>query len=104
MKSVEDVFKHISSTANDTITEGVNYSLMNNNQSLSSNIDSNNNRTKTNSSQDSDSQNSRWTLSSYQTSIKMKPVEIMCQIGAILMNDKCGTAKNVQFSYVNSSL
>ena len=86
MKVVENVFKRISSTANDTISDSISDVPVQGNQNLSQNNQEQNN----NLTFPSHPKKSRWTMSSYETSIHVKPVEVKCNVGSILKGDLCG--------------
>ena len=93
MKSVESAVKQVSSTANDTINDSINRSLQNNETSIQDNEEINSHQLQNISTiKNQQSKYSKWTLSSYETSTQMKPIEIKCKVGSILKNYLCGKA------------
>jgi hypothetical protein len=91
MKAVESAVRQVSSTANDTINESINQSLQHNQTSNPDSEEINNDQKQNSSSlKFSGTKYSKWTLSSYETSTHMKPIEIKCKVGSILKNDLCG--------------
>ena len=91
MKSVESAVKQVSSTANSTIIESINQSSQLNQTSNQGSEEINNNQNQNSStSQVQRTKSSKWTLSSYETSTHMKPIEIKCKVGSILQKNLCG--------------
>ena len=88
MKSVESSVRQVSSTANSTIIESINQSLQHNQTSNQGSEEINHYQNQTSHVQRKNS--SKWTLSSYETSTHIKPIEIKCEVGSILKKNLCG--------------
>ena len=91
MKSIESAVKQIPSTANDTINESISQSSRFD-QISNKNSEEINNQLAQNRSTTAlpPTRHFKWTLSSYETSTHMKPIEIKCNVGSVLKEDLCG--------------
>ena len=91
MKSIESAVKQIPSAANDTINESLTQSLRydeisnNNNEEINSQLAQNQSTTAL-----PPKRHFEWTLSSYEISTHIKPIEIKCKVGSVLKEDLCG--------------
>ena len=93
MKSLENVFKNMSSNVDSAINENINPSKQNNQVTSLKNA-TENDLNPTNGT--SITHLSEWKVSSFETSTTIKPVEIQCEKGAILKEELC--SKYIKFN------
>ena len=86
MRSLENVFKNMTSKVDSAIDENI-YSLKQNNQASSLGNATQNDLNHSNIT--SISHLSKWKVSSFETSSTIKPVEVQCKKGAILKEELC---------------
>ena len=101
MKSVENTLRHVALKANDTLSKRVTDPIRCIHNSSHSHEVANNCDGATNASSYAPNQrNSKWTMSSSNTSIQVATTELQCKHGAILKNTSCGKISRLYFHIV----
>ena len=91
MKSVENTLRHVALKTNDTLSNRVTDPLRCiHNSSHSPEAAKNCEGPANNSSYAPNQRNSKWTMSSSNTSVHEATTELQCKAGAILKNSSCG--------------
>ena len=101
MKSVETTLRHVALRANDTLSNPVKDPMRCiHNSSHSPDAAENCKRPANNSSYATNQRNSKWTMSSSNTSVHEATTELQCKAGAILNNSSCGKTSGLNFHIV----
>ena len=97
MKSMENIFKNMSSNVNSAIIENANPLKQNKQASSSENATQND---LNHSNRTSITHLSEWKVSSFETSSSIKPVEIQCKKGAILKEELCSKYMKINQNFL----
>ena len=101
MKSVENTLRHVALKTNDTLSNRVADPLRcihnaSHSPEAAKNCEASNNA----SSYAPNQINSKWTMSSSNTSVQVTTTELQCEPGAILKNSSCGKTSGLNFHIV----
>ena len=98
MKSVENTLRHVALKANDTLSKRVTDPIRcNHNSSHSPEVAKNCEESTNASSYAPNQRNSKWTMSSSNTSVDEATTDLQCKTGAILKNSSCGKTSGLEF-------
>ena len=101
MKSVENTLRHVALKANDTLSKRVTDPIRCIHNSSHSPEAAKNCEESNNASSNAPNQrNSKWTISSSNTSVHDATTELQCEVGAILRNSSCGKTSGLNFHIV----
>ena len=101
MKSVENTLRHVALKANDTLSKRVTDPIRCIHNSSHSPEDAKNCEGPANNSSYAPNQrNSKWTMSSSNTSVQVTTTELQCEPGAILKNSSCGKTSRLEFHII----
>ena len=101
MKSVENTLRHVVLKANDTLSKPVKGPIRCiHNSSDPPEAAKNCEGTANNSSYLPNQRNSKWTMSSSNTSVHEATTELQCKAGAILKNSSCGKTSRLEFHII----
>ena len=101
MKSVENTLRNVALKANDTLRKRVTDPIRCiHNSSHSPEVAKNCEDTADDSSYTANQRNSKWTMSSSNTSVLEATTELQCKDGAILKNSSCGKTSRLEFHII----